>query len=107
GLSRKADELVKAMKSARTLQRGVEIGAQCMKLKATVRGLAENLEAAEGFLDEMQVIMKAGGLECDDSTIIQKLQKLDVATILESGKSLATTAYDICGLVKNVVSAVA
>jgi ElaB/YqjD/DUF883 family membrane-anchored ribosome-binding protein len=106
-VSGKADEFEKAMKSAKTLKLGVEIGAKCMKLKGTVRGLAGNLVAAEGFLDDMESVMKAGGMECDDATIIQKLKRLDVATILDGGKAVEGVASDIYDLVKNVAAAVA
>jgi hypothetical protein len=105
-VSAKADELEKAMKAARNLRDGVRIGAECMKLKGTVRNLATALKAAEAYLDEMQEIMKAGGLECDDSTIIQKLKQLDIGTILEGGGTLASTASDIYDMVKNVAAAV-
>jgi hypothetical protein len=106
-VSAKADELEKAMKAAKTLRDGVKIGAECMKLKGTVRNLATALKTAESFLDDMQEIMKAGGLECDDSTVIQKLKQLDISTILSGGETLASTASDIYDLVKNVAAAVA
>lgn len=106
-VSAKADELEKAMKAAKTLRDGVKIGAECMKLKATVRNLATALKTAESFLDDMQEIMKAGGLECDDSTVIQKLKQLDISTILSGGETLASTASDIYDLIKNVAAAVA
>ncbi len=106
-VSAKADELEKAMKAAKTLRDGVKIGAECMKLKGTVRNLATALKTAESFLDDMQEIMKAGGLECDDSTVIQKLKQLDISTILSGGETLASTASDIYDLIKNVAAAVA
>jgi hypothetical protein len=106
-VSAKADELEKAMKAAKNLRDGVKIGAECMKLKGTVRNLATALKTAEGFLDDMQEIMKAGGLDCDDSTVIQKLKQLDISTILSGGETLASTASDIYDLIKNVAAAVA
>lgn len=106
-VSRKADELEKAMKSAKNLKDGVKIGAECMKIKGKVRGLADGLKNAETYLGEMQDIMTGGGLECDDSTIIQKLKALDVSTILEQGKELADMIDDIHSLVSNVAAAVA
>jgi hypothetical protein len=103
----KADELMKAMKAARTLREGVEIGAECMKLKGTVRGLAGGLSNAEGFLDEMQEIMKDGGLDCDDTTVIQKLQKFSMSTIASEGASLISNIKTVYSLVSNVAEAVA
>ena len=106
-VSRKADELEKAMKSAKNLKDGVRIGADCMKIKGKVRGLAGGLKDAETYLGEMQDVMTGGGLECDDSTVIQKLKALDVATILEQGKEVADMIDDIHSFVSNVAAAVA
>jgi hypothetical protein len=106
-VSRKADELEKAMKSAKNLKDGVKIGAECMKIKGKVRGLGDGLKNAETYLGEMQDIMTGGGLECDDSTIIQKLKALDVSTILEQGKEVADLIDDMHSLVSNVAAAVA
>jgi hypothetical protein len=106
-VSSKADELTKAMKGAKNLKDGVKIGSECMKLKGTVRGLATGLETAEGFLDEMQAIMQGGGLECDDATVLQKLKRLDVSTILESGGELVDNIKDVYELISNVAEAVA
>jgi len=106
-VSRKADELEKAMKSAKNLTDGVKVGAECMKLKGKVRGLAGGLKDAETYLGEMQDVMTGGGLECDDSTIIQKLKALDVSTILSQGKEVADIIDDIHSFVSNVAAAVA
>jgi hypothetical protein len=106
-VSRKADELEKAMKSAKNLSDGVKVGAECMKLKGKVRGLAGGLKDAETYLGEMQDVMTGGGLECDDSTIIQKLKALDVSTILSQGKEVADMIDDIHSFVSNVAAAVA
>jgi hypothetical protein len=105
-VSSKADELATAMKAAKNLRDGVKIGAECMKLKATVRRLADGLQTAENFLEEMQQIMEGGGLDCDDSTVIQKLQKLSVSTILTEGGSLISNIKDVYGLVNNVAAVV-
>lgn len=106
-VSRKADELEKAMKSAKNLKDGVKIGAECMKMKGKVRGLAGGLKDSETYLGEMQDIMTGGGLECDDSTIVQKLKALDVSTILEQGKEVADMIDEIHSFVSNVAAAVA
>ncbi len=104
--SAKADELTAAMKSAGNLKDGVKIGAECMTLKATVRRLAAGLQTAETFLDEMQQIMKAGGLECDDATVLEKLQRLDVSTVLTEGGNLALNIKSVYDLVSNVTALV-
>jgi hypothetical protein len=77
-----------------------------MKLKGTVRELAGSLDEAEGFLDEMQEIMKGGGMDCDDSTVIQKLQKLSVSTLVSQGAGVVSNVKEIYSLVSNVVEAV-
>ena len=106
-VSSKADELMKAMKAAKNLKDGVKIGSECMKLKGTVRTMAEGLAATEKFLDEMQAIMEGGGLECDDSTILQKLKRIDVSTILENGGELVSNIKGVYDLISNVAEAVA
>jgi hypothetical protein len=72
-----------------------------------VRGLAGGLKDAEIYLGEMQVMMMGGGLECDDSTVLQKLQVLDASTILSEGRQVADIIYEIHSFVSNVAAAVA
>jgi len=105
-VSAKADELSAAMKAAKNLKDGVKIGASCMTLKGTVRGMADGLSGAEGYLEEMQEIMTGGGLDCDDSTVIQKLKRLNVSTIVSEGGSLCSSIKDVYDLVNNVAAAV-
>ena len=105
-VSAKADELVQAMKGAKNLKDGVKIGAECMKLKGTVRRMAEALQGAETFLDEMQQVLNAGGMECDDATVLQKLQRLDVSTIFSEGGDLVSNIKGVYDLVSNVAAAV-
>jgi hypothetical protein len=106
-VSGKADELEKEMRAAKNLNDGVRVGAECMKLKGKVRGLAGGLKDAETYLGEMQAIMMGGGLECDDSTVLQKLQALDVSTIFSEGTQVADMIYEIHSFVSNVAAAVA
>lgn len=106
-VSRKADVLEKEMKAAKNLKDGVRIGADCMKLKGTVRGLATGLDTAEKYLEEMQAVLEAGGLECDDSTIIDKLKRLDIETIASEGGEVVSLIEEIHSFVENVAEAVA
>lgn len=106
-VSAKADELMKAMKAATNLKDGVKIGSECMKLKATVRAMADKLQESENYLQEVQEVLKAGGLECDDQTVIQKLKKLDVSTILSEGAGLGLNIKSVYDLISNVATAVA
>jgi hypothetical protein len=105
-VSGKADELAKKMKSSTTLKDGVKIGAECMNVKAKVRTMSTGLDNAEGFLDEMQAVMKGGGLECDDSTIIQKLKRIDISTIATEGAGLLDNIKTVYDLISNVAAAV-
>jgi len=106
-VSRKADVLEKEMKAAKNLKDGVRIGADCMKLKGTVRGLANGLDTAEKYLEEMQGVLEAGGLECDDATIIDKLKRLDIETIASEGGEVVSLIEEIHSFVENVAEAVA
>jgi hypothetical protein len=105
--SSKADTLAKAMKAAKGLKDGVKIGAECMTMKSSVRRMSDALADAEGFLDEMQEVMKGGGLECDDSTILQKLKRIEISTIASEGSDLAGNIKTVYDLVSNVAAAVA
>ena len=100
-------EPIKGMKAAKTLKEGVKIGAECMTVKGKVRSMATALDNAEGFLDEMQEVMKGGGLECDDSTVLQKLKRIDISTIASEGGDLADHIKTVYDLVSNVAAAAA
>lgn len=102
-----ADKLAAAMKGAKTLKEGVKIGAECMQVKAVVDKLAGELDQADGFLSSMEAVMKGAGLQCDDRTIIQKLQAIDKTTIFTEGAGLVTNIYSVCSLIQNVQAAVA
>ncbi|PLS20733.1 hypothetical protein [Neptunicoccus cionae] len=106
-LSGSADKLTKAMKAAKGLKDGVAIGAKMMAVKRRVSAMAAKLEEREKFLDEMQEIMKSGGLEIDDKTTLQKLKQLDPSTILSEGQGLWDAIKEVKGMVDNVVDAVA
>jgi hypothetical protein len=105
GISAKADELMKAMKEAKTLKDGVKIGAECMSLKANVRKMATDLEENEKYLLEVQEVLKGGGLDCDDETIVQKLKKLSVSTIASEGASLGLNIKSVYDLISTAASA--
>jgi hypothetical protein len=106
-LSGSADKLTKAMKAAKGLKEGVAVGAKMMSVKRNVSALAAKLEEREKFLDEMQDVMKAGGLEIDDRTTVQKLKELDPSTILSEGNNLWDAIKEVKGLVDNIVEAAA
>lgn len=106
-ISIQAGKLQAAMKSAKTLKEGVRIGAECMSVKRTVSEMAAKLETREKFLDEMQDLMKANGLEIDDRTTIQKLQAIDKTTILTNAKDLGSAIKTIKGTIEEVAKAAA
>jgi hypothetical protein len=94
-----ADKLFAEMKKAPNLKEGVKIGAACMQLKAKVTRLANALDAAVKYLEEAQAVMKDMGLECNDETILQKLAKVDISTILSEGSGLLSNIKDVYDLV--------
>lgn len=98
-VSMQADKLFAEMKKATTLKEGVKIGAACMQLKGKVTRLAAALDAAVKYLEEAQAVMKDMGLECNDETILQKLAKVDISTILSEGSGLLSNIKDVYDLV--------
>jgi len=106
-VSAQADKLLAAMKSATTLKEGVKVGAECMQVKAVVTKLAGELDQATGFLNAMETVMKGVGLECDDRTLLQKLQAINKTTIFTEGASLVSNIYSVYSLLQNVQAAVA
>jgi hypothetical protein len=106
-LSLKAGELQKAMKGAKTLKEGVEIGARCMEVKKSVSDMAAKLEKREKFLDEMQQLMKGNGLEIDDRTTLQKLAEIDKLTLATEGGTVLSTVNTIRSAITEIVKAAA
>jgi len=102
GISAEADKLDKAMKAAKTLKLGVQIGAQCMSVKRSARAMAVKLDNRETFLQEMQKIMAGEGMEIDDRTTLQKLKELDKLTIASEIKDI----YSFASGIKDLISAV-
>jgi hypothetical protein len=101
-VSVQADKLMAEMKKATNLKDGVKIGAACMQVKMKVTALSKALDAANKYLDEAQGIMKDMGLECNDETILQKVAKLDISTILTEGNSLMGNIKDVYDLVEAI-----
>lgn len=106
-ISVQAGKLQAAMKSARTLKEGVRVGAECMAVKRTVSEMAAKLDTREKYLDEMQDLMKANGLEIDDRTTIQKIQALDKTTILTNAKDLGSALKTIKGTLDEIAKVAA
>ena len=105
-VSLEADKLMVAMRTAKNLTEGVRVGAECMQMKGEVKLLAGQLERSERFLAESEATMKGYGLDCDDRTVIAKIQELDVKTILLEGGQLVRRIDNIYKLVEAVSSAV-
>lgn len=105
-VSAEADKLFALMKKATTLKAGVKIGAECMQVKSKARVLGEAMAEAVSFLAAMENVMKGMGLECDDRTIIQKLQAIDKSTIFTEGAGLISNIQSVYSLVEAVKSAV-
>jgi hypothetical protein len=69
-----------------------------------VTSLAAALDAANKYLEEAQEVMKDMGLECNDDTILQRIGKLDVSTILTEGKGLLENIKDVYDLVHTIAA---
>ncbi len=78
-----------------------------MQVKSVVRKLAGELDQAVGFLSATEVVMQDLGLQCDDRTILQKLQAIDKSAIFTDGASLVSDIYSVYSLLANVKAAVA
>jgi len=103
-VSTQADKLFAEMKKAPNLKEGVKIGAACMQVKAKVTRLAQALDVSVKFLDEAQTAMKDMGLDCNDETILQKIAKVDVSTILTEGAGLLSNIKSVYDLVQAVAA---
>lgn len=100
------DRLMKAAKKAKGLKDGVKLGAQCMNLRRQASALNAKLEQREKYLEDIQSLMQANGLEIDDQTTIQKLKALNKASIATESKALFDAIKEVKGLVDNIAEAV-
>jgi hypothetical protein len=87
-----ADQLARKMKEAKTLAKGVEIGAQAMTVKRQCTALQAKYQASEKKLDEMGELITQLGGKIDDRTTLEKLLALDKETIIEGVKAAAEAA---------------
>jgi hypothetical protein len=101
-VSAQADKLMAEMKKATTLKEGVKIGAACMQLKTKVTKMAAALDVSVKYLDEAQTVLKDMGMDCNDETILQKIAKVDVSTILTEGSGLIGNIKDVYDLVNAI-----
>ncbi|MEM9583100.1 MAG: hypothetical protein AAGA08_08295 [Pseudomonadota bacterium] len=106
-LGASGDKLMKAAKKATGLKDGVKLGAQCMNLRRQATAMNAKLMEREKYLEDIQSLMQANGLEIDDQTTIQKLKALDKATIGTESKALFDAIKEVKGLVENIAEAAA
>jgi hypothetical protein len=95
-IGKSADKLTAAMKQAKTLAKGVEIGAQAMAVKRQCTALQAKYDVGTKKLDEMGALITQLGGNIDDRTTIEKLLALDKETIIAA----ATAAKDAATLAK-------
>jgi hypothetical protein len=101
-LGKAADKLMKAAKSQKTLKEGVKLGAECMAVKREASAMAAKLEERQKFLAEMEALMEGNGLKVDDTTIMDKLKKLDKMTVLKETKTMFTSVKGVYKLVDGI-----
>lgn len=107
-IGKSADKLTAAMKAAKTLKKGVEIGAQAMAVKRQCTALQAKYDAGQKKLDQMGALITQIGGTVDDRTTIEKLVALDTETIKEGLKaageavSLAKDGEEIFNTIKSL-----
>ncbi|MEM1003917.1 MAG: hypothetical protein AAF625_02815 [Pseudomonadota bacterium] len=101
-LGQAADKLMKAAKSQKTLKEGIKLGAECMTVKREASAMAVKLEERQKFLAEMETLMEGNGLKVDDTTIVDKLKKLDKMTVLKEAKTMVTSVSGVYKLVDEI-----
>lgn len=102
-VSAQGDKLFAAMKKATTLKDGVKIGAQCMQVRGRATRLGQELDAAVAFLNAAQTVMLQFGLTVNDETILDKLARFDLKTMLTEGQGILEGAKAIQELVEALV----
>lgn len=101
-MGQKADKMWKLVKKQKTLEEGVKLGAECMGLKRDASAMAVKLEERQKFLGEMEVLMAGNGLKVDDTTIVDKIKKLDKMTVLKEGAAMVTSVKGVYTLVDEI-----
>ncbi len=99
-VSAQGDKLFAEMKKATTLKEGVKIGAECMQLRGRATRLGKELEAAVAFLNAAQTTMQQFGLTVNDETILDKLARFDIKTMISEGQGIYEGAKAIQELVE-------
>ncbi len=101
-MGQKADKMWKIVKKQKTLEEGVKLGAECMGLKRDASAMAAKLEERQKFLGEMEALMAGNGLKVDDTTIVDKIKKLDKMTVLKEGAAMVTSVKGVYTLVDEI-----
>jgi len=101
-LSNETVKMEKAMKGAKDLKRGVELGAKVIKLKGGVDRAYAKLTRAEKFAADMAMLLTEAGLKMDDRTFGERLRQLDVddwakivKELYDASKELVDTLVDV------------
>lgn len=101
-MGQKADKMWKLVKAQKSIEEGVKLGAECMGLKRDASAMAVKLEERQKFLGEMEVLMAGNGLKVDDTTIVDKIKKLDKMTVLKEGAAMVTSVKGVYTLVDEI-----
>ncbi|HKC26510.1 MAG TPA: hypothetical protein VKB75_00730 [Jatrophihabitans sp.] len=102
-LSKKTDDLEKAMRAAKNLKDGVKLGAKVMQMKGSVKTTYLSLSTAERFADDMAMLLTEAGVKVDERTFSQRMSSLDgVSDFASLANELRTAAQNIAEMVKEL-----
>jgi len=104
-LSGKAAKLEEEMKKAKGLKEGVKIGSQVMTMKGKVKNFYGQLQKAEGFADDMAMLLTEAGIKVDDSTFATRLKNLAaLPDLIKFGKELNDAAKDLQEMIGTIAA---
>jgi hypothetical protein len=105
-LSKRTDDMEKAMKAAPTLKEGVKIGTQMVQMKGQVKKTYISLQKAEKFADDMSFLLTEAGIKVDDRIFTERLR--DFGTLKEIAgycSDLKSAADNLQKIVETVAKA--
>ena len=95
-LSGKAAKLEEAMKAAKGIKPAVAIGTQVMQMKGQVRAFYLELQKAEGFANDMEMLLTVNGVAVDNSKFTDRMKNLKaLPELAKFGKNLNTAAKNL------------
>lgn len=100
--AQKLQKVAKAVKDPNQHKLAIKLGAKAMQVKIVAGNMARTLNDRETFLDDIQVQAAADGLNIDDTTVLTKIKKFDVVTIVKQANELKSLGEAIEDLVEEI-----